>query len=147
MLLKRLVLILLLGPVMLSMSGLQAQCKSFSKKTCLPKLAPYMNNGQLNTTIMTPGQTADMVMNFNSGQSYRIVVMGEGVLGNIEFQVADAAGKVLFKNRSGDDFSDTWDFTVEQTTQLTLTVKVSDQVDKTQMSTEGCVSVLVGFKK
>ena len=147
MILKRLMFLPLLVILLFNVTVLDAQCKSFAKKSCLPKLAPYINNGQLNTTIMTPGQSADMVMNFNSGQSYRIVVMCEGVLGTVEFQIADASGKVLFKNKNGDDITDTWDFTVEQTTQLTLTVKVSDVVDKTQMNTEGCVSVLVGFKK
>jgi hypothetical protein len=87
------------------------------------------------------------MLTFNSGQSYRIVVMGGGVLGQFEFQVSDASGKVLFKNNKGGSSTDTWDFTVEQTSQLTLTVKVPEQVDKTQLNTEGCVSVLVGFRK
>jgi hypothetical protein len=128
-------------------NNLQAQCKSFAKKNALPKLAPYITNGQLNTTTMSPGQSADMILNFNSGQSYRIVVVGEGVLEAIEFQVMDASGKTVFKNKDGDTYTDTWDFTVQQTTQLTLTVKVPEQVDKTQLNTEGCVSVLIGFKK
>ena len=140
-------LILLSFTGLLIFSGMNAQCKSFAKKQVLPKLAPYINNGQLNTTTMSPGESADMILTFNSGQSYRIVVMGEGVLGAVEFQVADASGKVLFKNKTDDLVTDTWDFTVQQTTSLTLSVKVPEQVDKTQLNTEGCVSVLIGFKK
>jgi hypothetical protein len=145
--LKRLLLVFLMGSSLGMAGDLSAQCKSFTKKSCLPKLTPYMTNGQLNTTTMSPGQSADMVMTFNSGQSYRLVVMGEGVLGQMEFQVSDATGNVIYKNKSGDVITDTWDFNVEQTTQLTVTVRVPDQVDKTQLNTEGCVSVLVGFKK
>jgi hypothetical protein len=144
---KRILFLLFLCLLTCMVQETSAQCKSFAKKTCLPKLAPYMNNGQLNTTVMSPGQSADMLMTFNSGQSYRIIVMGEGVLGSMEFQVTDGTGNVIYKNKSGDTVNDTWDFTVEQTTQLTVTVKVPDQVDKTMMNTEGCVSVLVGFKK
>ena len=145
--LKRIILALLFVCAGAGIATLQAQCKSFTKRKCLPSLAPYMNNGQLNTAVMTPGQSADMLMNFNSGQSYRIIVCAEGVLGSVEFQVSDATGKVLFKNREKDTFVNSWDFSVEQTSQFTVSVKVPEQVDKTQFSTEGCVSVLVGFKK
>ena len=124
-----------------------AQCRSYTKRKCLPRLAPYMNNGQLNTALMSPGQTAEILMNFNSGQSYRIVVCGEGVLGPIEFQVKDATGSVLFNNKTKDAISDFWDFKMDQTSQLTLFVKVPEQVDKTQFNTVGCVTVLVGFRK
>ncbi|HXC05533.1 MAG TPA: hypothetical protein VNZ86_12315 [Bacteroidia bacterium] len=147
MLLNRYLFALLLVSCSLFTNSLSAQCKSFAKKNVLPKLSPYITNGQLNTTTMSPGQSADMLLNFNSGQSYRIVVMGEGVLEPVEFTVTDASGKVVFKNKDGDSYTDTWDFTVQQTTQLTLNVKVPDQVDKTQLNTEGCVSVLIGFKK
>jgi outer membrane biogenesis lipoprotein LolB len=145
--LKRFALAVLFACAGMGTHPLQAQCKSFTKRKCLPHLAPYMNNGQLNTATMSPGQTADMIMNFNSGQSYRIIVCGEGVLGPVEFVVKDASGNVLFTNKKQEVFTDSWDFSMEQTTQLTVTVKVPDQVDKTQFNREGCVTVLVGFKK
>ncbi len=144
---KRFILISMLVLGGLFGQGLRAQCKSFTKKKCMPMLAPFLSNGQLNTTTMLPGQTADMKLNFNSGMSYRIIVCAEGVLGQIEFQVSDASGRVLFINKSKDYAADSWDFTVETTTQLTVSVKVPEQVDKTVMLEEGCVSVIVGFKK
>jgi hypothetical protein len=144
---KRFILIGILVLTGLFNPCMQAQCKVFTKKKCMPGLAPFLSNGQLNTATMLPGQTADMIMNFNSGMSYRIIVCGEGVLGQLEFQVSDAAGKVLFVNKSRDYTADSWDFTVETTTQLTVTVKVPDQLDKTALLEEGCVSVIVGFKK
>jgi hypothetical protein len=144
---KRILLALLFACVGASINPLQAQCKSFTKRKCLPALAPYINNGQLNTAVMSPGQSADMLMNFNSGQSYRIIVCAEGVLGSVEFQVSDATGKVLFKNHEKDAFVNSWDFNVEQTSQFTVSVKVPEQIDKTQFNTEGCVTVLIGFKK
>jgi hypothetical protein len=144
---KRFILIALFVLTGMLNPGLQAQCKSFTKKKCMPGLAPFLSNGQLNTATMLPGQSADMIMNFNSGMSYRIIVCGEGVLGQIEFQVSDASGRVLFMNKSQDYAVDSWDFAVETTTQLTITVKVPDQPDKTVLLEEGCVSVIVGFKK
>jgi hypothetical protein len=144
---KRIFYALLLVCMGAGISSLQAQCKSFTKRKCLPAMSPYINNGQLNTAVMTPGQSADMLMNFNSGQSYRIIVCAEGVLGSVEFQVSDATGKVLFKNREKDVFVNSWDFSVQQTSQFTVSVKVPEQIDKTQFNTEGCVTVLVGFKK
>jgi hypothetical protein len=88
-----------------------------------------------------------MIMNFNSGQSYRIIVCGEGVLGPVEFVVKDVSGTILFSNKKQEVFTDSWDFSMDQTMQLTVSVKVPDQVDKTLFNTEGCVTVLVGFKK
>jgi hypothetical protein len=131
---------------LVGMTHAQAQCKFFTKKKCMPALAPYLSNGQLNTTSMLPGQTAEMLMNFNSGMSYRIIVCSEELLGTLEFQVTDATGAVLYSNQK-DNYNDTWDFDVAQTSQLTLTVKVPDLVDKTRLMAEGCVSVLVGFRK
>ena len=33
-----------------------AQCKGFTKRNCLPELAPYMSNGQLNAAQFVPGE-------------------------------------------------------------------------------------------
>jgi hypothetical protein len=56
--LKRFVLAILLAGSGMGIQQIHAQCKSFTKRKCLPHLAPYMNNGQLNTATMSPGQTA-----------------------------------------------------------------------------------------
>ena len=50
----------------------QAQCKSFTKKRCIPELGEYVFNGQLNTAVLTRGEEAELMLSFYSGQKYRM---------------------------------------------------------------------------
>ncbi|MEO6883319.1 MAG: hypothetical protein ABI199_04755 [Bacteroidia bacterium] len=122
-----------------------AQCKSFVKKHCEYKIAPFISNGQMNTTTMTSGQIADMPMTFYAGQSYRIVVCAQEVLGTIQFKLLDKAQHVIFDSTQNND-PDFWDFNVNTTQEFTIEVTVppSDAADGLMQS--GCVSILVGFK-
>jgi len=126
-----------------------AQCKSFTKKRCLPLLSPYIHNGQLNSATLMTGEKAELFMTFYSGQEYRLSVCSQPVFENVEFRVLDKNRKQLYSSK--DHNSINWDFYMSTTQQLFVEVSVPTSANKTKMVAEmiesGCVSVLVGFKQ
>ena len=124
--------------------GINAQCKSFTKKQCRPNVAPYIHNGQMNNAILYPEDKADIMLTFYSGQDYRIVVCSEDQLGDVNFKVTDLERKVIYDSKGKD--SDTFDFKVTSTRQLIVTIEVPESQNTHDLDYNGCVSVLVGFK-
>lgn len=124
------------------------QCKGFTKKKCMPSLAPYVTNGQINTATFAAGDHAEIPLSFFENTNYRIIVCGQEILGKITFKILDANKNVLFDN-SELDYVNTWDFKSASNQSLILYVEIpedgSDNYSK--MMHSGCVSVIVGFKK
>ncbi len=130
-----------------------SQCKVLAKKMCFPALSPYVQNGQLNSAKLSPGENADMQITFYSGQNYRLMVCSEGVLGDVNFKVSDADKKELFSTKKAtyDQQKDKqstkyWDFNVASTQQLIVTVEVPPSEAPNKLIPDGCVSILVGFQ-
>ena len=142
---KLIIMIMLAGIINIPMNG-YAQCKGFVKKTCLPKLNPFVFNGQMNTTTMLAGDNAEMALTFYSGQTYRVIICAQEVLGTVRFKLKDASGNLVFDSSAHDD-TDFWDFKAETTQQLTVEVIVPKSDAANKIVPEGCVSVLVGFKQ
>ena len=122
-----------------------AQCKGFVKKQ-IPKLAPFIHNGQINSSVLLSGDHAELTLTFYSGQTYRIMVSGQETLGDVFFIMHDASKSQLFSSKDQGKF-DYWDFTVESTQQLTIEVMVPDVDAPSGLVPSGCVSILVGFKQ
>jgi len=123
-----------------------AQCKSFTKKTCLPNLEPYVYNGQLNSAVLSEGDVAELLLTFYGGQDYRISICSHEVLGKIMFQVFDTEKNLLFDNEKN-NLTNTWDFKSNSTQQLIVRVTVPKEKNRSGMVQSGCVSILVGFKE
>lgn len=123
-----------------------AQCNNFTKKKCIPSLAPYIHNGQLNSTSLAVGETAELDLTFYAGQEYRILVCGQEIFKDVKFKLKDRNDKELFNSEGKSEKF--WDFKINSTQQLKLEVTtVGDDQNKTGLAEAGCVSVLVGFKK
>ena len=125
-----------------------AQCKSFTKKRCLPSLAPFIHNGQLTSAIFNAGETADIEMTFNAGKEYRIIACSQETLGKVKFKVLDKTRKVLYSSEDGET-NPSWDFKVENTQQLIIQISIPKEEQKNklaQFTQSGCISLLVGFK-
>lgn len=138
--------IILIGAIaLISTVGTFAQCKGFVKKQ-IPKLAPFIHNGQINSSVLLSGDHAELTLTFYSGQTYRIMVSGQETLGDIFFLMKDASKSQLFSSKDQEK-TDYWDFTVESTQQLTIEVMVPDADAPTGLVPSGCVSILVGFKQ
>jgi hypothetical protein len=123
-----------------------AQCSSFVKKKCAPKISPFTLNGQVTSTVLSSGQTTSMNLTFYAGQDYRIVVCGEPVLGDISFVVKDQQKMVVFDSKKN-DYPDFWDFKVKNTQQFIVEVQVPESESTSSVLPSGCVSIMVGFKK
>jgi hypothetical protein len=137
---------LIAGALVLSFSiNAFSQCRSVAKKQCFPQLAPYTQNGQFNSAKLGPGETAEIQMTFYAGQNYRLMVCAEGVLGDVTFKVSSADKQELYNSRKTD--AKIWDFNVAATQQLIVLVEVPPSDSQTKIVPEGCVSIIVGFKK
>lgn len=123
-----------------------AQCKGFTKKECMPGLKPYVYNGQLNSAVLNEGDVAELLLTFYSAQNYRIYICAQEMLGNIEFKLLDTDRNTLFYNKDH-DFVKFWDFKSNSTQQLIVQVRVPHAEVKSEIIQSGCVSILVGFKE
>jgi len=121
-----------------------SQCNEFTKKDCIPLLDPYTFNGQLNNTVLTEGETAELQLTFYADQEYRVLVAGEDQLGKIRFQLLDVEYNVLYDNKD-EGFVKYWDFSVESTDEFIVRVIVDQNQDNEDLES-GCVSILVGFR-
>lgn len=126
-------------------AGTFAQCKGFVKKQ-IPKLAPFIHNSQINSSVLLSGDHAELTLTFYSGQTYRIMVGSQETLGDVFFTMKDASKNQLFNSKDQGVF-DYWDFSVESTQQLTIEVLVPDSDAPSGLVPSGCVSILVGFKQ
>ena len=125
--------------------GAFSQCKGFVKKE-LPKLAPFIHNGQVNSSVLLSGDHAELTLTFYSGQKYRVMVSAQETLGDVYFVLKDAAKTQLFSSKDQGKF-DFYDFNVESTQQLTVELIVPDVDAPSGLVPSGCISILVGFKQ
>lgn len=124
-----------------------AQCKGFTKRNCLPELAPYMSNGQMNAAHFVPGENAQLDLNLNKGLSYRLLICADEYLSGLNYKLTDkSSGQVYHKDTLSDVFSIS-DLKVKQSGLINLEIKVPDQENPTGIVRSGCVTILVGFKE
>jgi hypothetical protein len=137
-------LITLVFALIFSSNIASAQCKGFAKKICKLELIPYIHDGNYHAAILTEGEEAELYKTFYSGQDYRLAICGSDALPEIEFQVIDAYKNVLYDN-SENDYSRVWDFNLEASQQLKITVKVPIKQSESEYPASGCVAIMFGF--
>lgn len=123
----------------------QAQCKGFAKNVCKLELVPYTHDGNYHAAVLTEGEEAELYKTFYSDQEYRMAVCGSDNLPEIEFEVLDASQNVLYSNKNH-NYSKTWDFKLDASQQLKISVKVPSRGDKSKEPASGCVAIMFGFK-
>lgn len=112
----------------------------------MPKIQPFTHNGQMNSSTLMAGQHSEMSLTFYAGQSYRILVCAEAILGDVSFKVVDLQHKVVFDSKQNDN-PDFWDFKVKNTEQFIVQVEAPKSDSPSSVPPSGCVSIMVGFKK
>jgi len=125
--------------------NVDAQCKAFAKKDCIPELSPYQHDGNYHAAILVEGEEAELYKTFYSDMEYRVAVVGEGKLPAVEFRILDDHKNVLYSNTDHDN-AKTWDFKLESSQQLKLVVKVSPFNKPGDIPASGCVAIMFGFK-
>lgn len=132
---------LLLALVTLLAVQANAQCRTFTKKNCLPTLDGYVQNENYNSAVLIPGDEAELELTFLAGIDYRVAVCAHPVLGAVEFEVLDEQNIRVWSNSEG---ADHLDLRVENAQRLKFKVRVPDT--DAAILHEGCVSILVGSK-
>ena len=139
-------IILLVAIFVIARNGyVNAQCKAFAKKDCLPELANYTHDGNYHAAVLVEGEEAELYKTFYSDMEYRVAIVGEEKLPDIEFRIIDANKNVLYSNKEK-DFAKTWDFKLQSSQQLKLVVRVPSLNQSGQVPTSGCVAIMFGFK-
>jgi hypothetical protein len=124
---------------------LNSQCKSYIKRNCIPKLAPYTHSGQLNKTVLFPGDKAEIMLTFYSGMDYRVLVCSETILGKVTYKVLDMDRNLIFDSAK-DKEKTSFDFKVASTQQLIVELNVPKPMVEPEILPQGCVAVVVGYK-
>jgi hypothetical protein len=125
--------------------NVDAQCKAFAKKDCLPKLSPFTHDGNYHAAVLVEGEEAELYKTFYSDMEYRLAIVGEGKLPNIEFKILDENKNIIYSNKDN-DYAKTWDFKLESSKQLKLVVKVTPFNKPGEIPASGCVAIMFGFK-
>lgn len=125
--------------------NVDAQCKAFAKKVCLPELGTYTHDGNYHAAILVEGEEAELYKTFYSDMEYRVAICGEDKLPNVEFKILDANKNVLYSNKDA-NFAKTWDFKLQSSQQLKLIIKVSSFNQPGDTPASGCVAIMFGFK-
>lgn len=122
-----------------------SQCRRFTKVKCIPTLGEYIPNDNFNSAVLIPGDQAELSMTFYAGQDYRVKVCAEDILGNLSYQILNSDGEQIFDSETSD--KEHLDFSVANTQQLKMILKVPARENPNQLIHEGCATVLVGYKE
>jgi hypothetical protein len=126
-------------------TNVDAQCKAFAKKVCLPELGTYTHDGNYHAAVLVEGEEAELYKTFYSDMEYRVAICGEDKLPKVEFKVLDSNKNVLYSNKDS-EYSPTWDFRLQSSQQLKIIVKVLTGNQPEETPASGCVSIMFGFK-
>ncbi|NLN30503.1 MAG: hypothetical protein GX158_04580 [Bacteroidales bacterium] len=139
--------IILLPVILLVVFGVSAsaQCKAFARKECLPNLAGYTHDGNYHAAVLVEGEEAELYKTFYSDMNYRVSIVGDEKLPDIEFRVLDSNKNVLYTNRDK-NYSSTWDFKLESSQQLKFLIRVPSAGRAGQTPSRGCVAIMFGFR-
>jgi len=138
-------LIPILALLLIASVKVDAQCKAFAKKVCLPELGSYTHDGNYHAAVLVEGEEAELYKTFYSDMDYRVAICGEDKLPNIEFRIMDSNKNVLYSNKDN-NYSRTWDFKLQSSQQLKLVVKVTSFNQAGDTPASGSVSIMFGFK-
>ncbi|TVR39394.1 MAG: hypothetical protein EA392_06520 [Cryomorphaceae bacterium] len=122
------------------------QCKSFTRNSCRPVLEDFIPNENYNSTLLVPGDEAELNLTFFSGQEYRLLVCSHPLLGEVNFTILDDRKNEIYARKS-DDQSNYFDFRPESTQKLKLRINVPMKDNPNELIHEGCVTVMIGFKE
>lgn len=122
-----------------------SQCRTFTKKNCLPQLQPYIFTGKYLGDVFVPGGAGEVEMTFQKGIQYKLFVCHQDVIKKVRFKVLDKDRKVIFDSMAED--VNFFEFKVNQTQDLIIQVFALAQNNPNELVPQGCVSIVVGYKK
>jgi hypothetical protein len=125
-----------------------SQCRSFTKKKCLPQLDGYVQNDNFNSAVLIPGDEAELLLTFYADKEYRLLVCGHPILGDLDFEVLDTDEELIYSSDESDKGDKhIFDFKVATTQQLIVRIRVPETESPSTLVHEGCVSIMIGSKE
>lgn len=121
------------------------QCRNFVKKNCGSSMAGYVPAENFNAAKLYPGDVAEVRMTFYGGEDYRLLVCGAPILGDLNFQISDTEGELLFDNASDSAMTNYFDFRAAGTQDFIVKVVVPSENDAA-LDPQGCVAIISGKK-
>jgi hypothetical protein len=125
--------------------NLNAQCKAFAKKTCLPELGSYTHDGNYHAAVLSEGEEAELFKTFYSDMEYRLSLCAEETIPSVEFMVYDSNRNLIYSSKES-NYARTWDFKLESSQQLRIVIRVNTSSSQGVTPASGCVSIMFGFK-
>lgn len=107
-------------------------------------MGDYVPGESFNAAKLFPGDVAEVDMTFFSEVDYRLLICSHEMLGDIQFQLSDEEGEVLYDN-ADHDFKESFDFRMEGTQTMKLKLMVPENEDS-KINPQGCVAILLGRK-
>ena len=123
------------------------QCKGFTKRNCLPELAPYLSNGQMNSAHFVPGEKAQLELNFSQGISYRLLICADEYFEGLNYKLSDKTTDEIYYSDTLKDVFSLTDLKVKKSGPLKLEIDIPAKENATGIIRNGCVTILVGFKE
>ena len=136
--------ILLITLALTQVTLAMGQCKGFVKKNCGEAMGDYVPGESFNAAKLFPGDVAEVDMTFISEVDDRLLICSHEMLGDIQFQLSDEEGEVLYDN-ADHDFKESFDFRMEGTQTMKLKLMVPENEDS-KINPQGCVAILLGRK-
>ncbi|GAB7086187.1 hypothetical protein [Marinifilum fragile] len=122
-----------------------SQCRELAKKDCKPLLEKYIHDGNYNGVVLNVDEEVELHKAFFSGQKYRMVVCKEDFLPPIHFKVLNSDFEVIFDNKD-DGYNNKYDFEVEESQTLIISMKFVTENKEYDKSMNGCVVMLFGLE-
>ncbi|WP_321307654.1 hypothetical protein [Marinifilum fragile] len=123
-----------------------SQCRELAKKDCKPLLEKYIHDGNYNGVVLNVDEEVELHKAFFSGQKYRMVVCKEDFLPPIHFKVLNSDFEVIFDNKD-DGYNNKYDFEVEESQTLIISMKFVTENKEYDKSMNGCVVMLFGLER
>lgn len=142
----------------------QAQCKEYIKSIADDALDPYVLDGNFFAPVIYEGDEITLTRTFMAGQDYKIAVIGMDFFAK-EITIKDQDGFIIFKNyqirkkekaqffidNAGQKIncigSNYWEFELEQSQNLIITVKLERKSKKKKDRLRGCLGIIIGFSE
>lgn len=138
---KNIIKILLLKVLLISATGIYAQCDTIADVCSENFTTEYISDGQLYRAMLTSDEVAEFDVTFFGNTTYRIAACSGFSEGYLIFSIYDPDNNLLFTNK---DYGNApyWDFDVK----YTVDCKIEATLDNKKVGS-GCAVLLIGYKQ
>jgi hypothetical protein len=124
---------------------LSAQCRTFVKNNCESLLDDYLVSGRMYGGYVSQGQEMELNVVLNGGQKYRLINCSKANLGNVQVQLIDNKGNVVYDNVDH-DYADKWDFNVKSTQEFKVRTVLPIPDKSSPTTVRDCSILIIGSK-